>query len=281
MDTKSRIILTRIVTIYILLFLALRFFLHVTPSNLLQPALSNGYMDITYWLFNLTGILHFIVSHKVIAAGFDIALFSCALLVVFFPLKRRFIIPLSLLLFLLGLIYNNYSLHHNQTMAGCMIVLFAFWPKDNDSCFLLWQGVRYLTCLIYPISFFWKTIYGKAFYYWPQGVGTVKANLVEYMYMNPGSFFTGICKWFLQHGWILNAATMAIALMELLMLTGLFTKKYDRVLFWIPILIHVSTYFFTDVLYYELLVLDISLLSLSQINAIGKRVPLLSLGYRL
>lgn len=238
-------------------------------------------MDITYWAFRVSGILNFIVAHQTVAVLFDLLLFSTAILTLFFPLKRRFIIPFSLLLFLLALIYNNYSLHHNQTMAGFMIVLFAFWPRDNEKSFFLWQGVRYLTCLIYPLSFFWKTVYGKAFYYWPQGIGSAKANLVEYMYVNPESSFTSVIKWFLQHSWILNAGTTMIVLMELLMLTGLFTKKYDRILFWFPVIIHVSTYFFADVLYYELLVMDISLLSMLQINTIGKRLPLLSLGSHL
>ena len=279
METKTRIILTRIVAAYILLFLILRFFLHVTPSRLLQPPLSNGSMDITYWTFRVSGILNFIVSNKITSIIFDTVLFATGLMTLLFSLKRRWLISFSILLFLLSMIYNNYSLHHNQTMAGFMIVLLAFWPQDNETSFLLWEGIRYLTCLIYPLAFFWKTIYGKAFYYWPQGAGSTKANLVEYMYMNPDSLFTGIIKWFLQHAWILNAGTTLVELMELTMIIGIFTKKYDGKLFWLPIIIHVSTYFFSDVLYYELLVLDISLLSMIQINKIGKRLPLLSLGH--
>ncbi len=278
MDTKQRIILTRIVTAYILLFLLLRLFLLVTPSRLLAPPLSNGYMDLTYWGARFTGILDFIVLHKPVAVLFDIFLFITGLSSLLFPLKKIFIIPFSLLLFLLGLIYNNYSLHHNQTLAGFMIILVAFWPGDNEKSFLLWQGVRYFTCLVYPIAFFWKTVFGHAFYYWPQGVGSVKANLVEYIYLNPAGLFTGITKWLLQHGWILNAGTVLIGLLELFMIIGIFTKKFDRLLFFFPIIIHVSTYFFSDVFYYELLVLDFSLLSMRQINKIGKAVPLLSLG---
>ena len=222
--------------------------------------------------------MNFIVQHQPAAIIFDILLFASAILTLIFPLKRKFTVSFGLLLFLLGMIYNNYSLHHNQTMAGFMIIMIVFWPADNETCGLLWQGVRYFTCLLYPISFFWKTVYGHAFYYWPQGVGSMKSNLVEYMYMNPGGIFTQVCKWLLDHGWILNTGTIIVALLELMMIIGLFTRKYDRLLFWFPVIIHVSTYFFADVLYYELLVLDISLLSMIQINRIGKRIPLLSLG---
>lgn len=244
----------------------------------MQPPLSSGAMDPSYWIMRLTGILRLIVENHTASVIYDILLFSAGILSFLFPLKRIFIIPFSILLFLFVFIYNSYILHHNETMAGVCIVLIAFWPKDNENCSLLWQGVRYFTCFVYPMSVFWKSVFGNAIYYWPQGTGSFKANLVEFMYMNPHSVSASVGRWFLQHGWMLNTGIVMVHMMELLMAIGLFTKKFDRILFWFPVFIHVSSYFFADVFYLEMLVVDISLLSMLQIAGIGKKLPLLAYG---
>jgi hypothetical protein len=205
-------------------------------------------------------------------------LFSTGLLTLIFPLRRIFLIPFSILLFTLVLIYNNYNMHHNETMVGFALVLLAFWPADHEKSFLLWQGIRYFTCLIYPISVFWKAVYGHSLYYWPQGIASFKNNLVEYMFMNPGSFFTSCCQWFIRHPWILNAGAFFVYAIELIIIVGLFTRKFDKFLIWIPIFIHVSTYFFADVFYLELLVIDISFLSMYQVSKAGDKLPLLAAG---
>jgi len=61
-------------------------------------------------------------------------------------------------------------------------------------------------------------------------------------------------------------------LLEGIMVVGFFTKKYDRWLIWVPVVIHVTTYFFSDVFFIELLVVDLSFLSVTQLDRLGKIV---------
>jgi len=132
--------------------------------------------------------------------------------------------------------------------------------------------MSYLTCLIYVLAFQWKTVWGNSFYYLHQGVSTFKSNLVDYLSLNPGTTMTAIYEWFLRHPWLLNAGEKGVVLLAGIMVMGLFTKKYDRYLIWGPVIIHSVTYFFSDVFFIELLVLDLSFLSAA---ALDRLTPIL------
>ncbi len=275
MNNQQRIIITRIVVGYLLIFLFLRFLEHVTPSRWMGPPLFNPQMDLTYWIFKILNLPSLIVYKRIGAVVFDLLLFASGILSLLFPLQRRFIFPFSLFLFVYVIAFNGFAIHHAHALTGMMIVLIPFWAGDNNRFYLLWQGIRYYTCYVYGLSFIWKILPGNSFFNWQQGVGTFKANLVEYMYHNPTSLLTGFYEWCIREGWILNAGNILVVILEGLMIIGFFTKKWDKMLFWFPVIIHLLTYIFSDVLFLELLVLDFPLLSLKQIESIGKKFAFL------
>ena len=266
MTNKQRIILTRLVVGYMLFFLLLRFFEHGTSSGLMKPPLFIVQMDITYWAYRLSPIPGLIIYNKIGSIVFDCLLFGSGILSFLFPLKTRLIIPFSLFVFIYILTLNGFGMHHAHWMTGMMIVLFPFWVKDNNKFYLLWQGVRYYTCFVYAMAFIWKTAIGDSFFNWQQGLGSFKLNLVAYMYHNPDTLLSSFYRWCIREGWFLNAGNLIIMLLEASMILGFFTKKWDGLLFWIPVIIHVATYFFSDVLFLELLVLDFSLLGVKQLD---------------
>jgi hypothetical protein len=150
-----------------------------------------------------------------------------------------------------------------------MVVLLPFWIANNYKFALAWEGMRFFTCFIYVMAFVWKAFIGNSFYYMQQGVNSFKANLVDYMFLNPDHMMTWMYRWCLTHPWILNAGEKIVIIMEGIMVIGFFTKRYDRFLIWVPVFIHVATYFFSDVFFIELLVVDLSFLSLRQLDRIG------------
>jgi len=213
-----------------------------------------------------------IVYNQTGAVIFDFLLFLTGILAAFFPLRPYFIILFSLHAAIYVLTFNAFATHHSHSMAGMMIVLLPFWVVDNGKCFLLWQAIRYYTCYVYSISFIWKAFIGNSFFNWEQGVGTFKSNLVEYLYHNPETFLSGFYRWCIREDWFLNAGNILIVLLEASMIIGFFTKKWDKILFWFPVTIHVVTYFFSDVLFFELLVLDFSLLNMNQFERMNNRL---------
>ncbi|HTQ63293.1 MAG TPA: hypothetical protein VMI12_00770 [Puia sp.] len=272
MSSGQRIIITRCIIIYILCFLLLRFIEYTTPSRLLSPPLFNLQLDITYWVYALLGIPEIIVHNPIGAVIFDFLLFLTGIFAIIFPLNRYFVISFTLLTIIYVLTFNAFATHHSHSMAGMMVILLPFWVADNEKCFLLWQGIRYYTCYIYSISFIWKTFIGSSFFNWEQGVGTFKSNLVDYLYHNPETLLSGFYRWCIREEWFLNIGNIFIVLLEGFMMIGFFTKKYDKILFWFPIIIHVTTYFFSDVLFFELLVLDFSLLNMNQFERMNARL---------
>ena len=272
MNNRQRITLTRLVTGTILFFLTLRLAEHAMLSGLQSPPLFTVEVDFTYWLFRESGIPGWIMQHRAVAIIFDISLFFSGLLSFALPLNRKILAIFALLLFCYAMIFDMYATHHLAQVYGLMVVMLPFLVGNNDKFTLAWEGMRYFTCFIYFMAFIWKTCIGNSFYYLQQGASTVKNNLVDYLSLNPGSGMTHIYEWFLRHDWLLNAGEKGLVLLEGIMVAGFFTKKYDRWLIWVPVVIHVMTYFFSDVFFIELLVVDLSFLSVTQLDRLEKMV---------
>jgi hypothetical protein len=270
MDNGQRIVLTRLVTGGLLFLLFLRWAEHATLSGLASPPLFTMELDITYWLLSLSGIPAFIVHSGAVAKLFDMLLFGTGLLSFLFPLNRKWIISFSILLFLYAISFNTYATHHVGQVSGFMIVLLPFWVRDNDVFYMGWQAMRYYTCFVYVMAFIWKTLINDSFYYLDQGVNSFKKNLFDYIYQNPDNQLTQAYQWLLRHQWTLNTGEKLIIALEGIMTIGFFTRKYDKLLIWIPVAIHVATYFFADVFFIELLIIDLSFLSLSQLDRIRR-----------
>ena len=272
---KERIVISRLVFIFMFIFLLFRFFLHVTPSHLLQPSLFILNFDFSYWAYKFSGFSNLIISDNAGAIFFDSFLFLFCFLSILFPLKQIFVVPFGFLFLIYAITYNTFIVHHAHPLAVMMLITLPFCVKKNESWKLLWEGMRYYICYIYTMSFIWKVFLGNAFWDWDQGIITTKYNLVEYMYHNPSSMMTSIYKFFITHPQLLNAGNTFVILLEGLMVIGFFTKRYDRYLLFLPIIIHFSTYFFSDVFFIEWLVLIFVFFTKKDVDIITKRFPLL------
>lgn len=277
---KVRIVISRLVFGFMFIFLLFRFFLHVTPSHLLQPSLFILNFDFSYWAYKFSGLPNLIIYNQTGAVFFDCCLFLFCFLSILFPLKQIFVMPFGILFLIYAITYNTFIVHHAHPLAVMTLITLPFWVKKNESWKLLWEGMRYYICYIYALSFIWKVFLGKAFWDWNQGVITTKYNLVEYIYHNPDSTMTSIYKFFITHPLLLNAGNTFVILLEGLMVIGFFTKKYDRYLIWLPVIIHLSTYFFADVFFIEWLVLIFVFFTKKDIDTITKRFPLLLKSFR-
>jgi hypothetical protein len=272
---NERIVLQRLVLAYILFFLLFRLFTNATPSHTLQPPLYLIQFDPVYWLFKFS-FLSLINSNQLAADIFDTILFASCALAILFPLKRLFVISFSILLLLYAVSYNIAIVHHAHPLSLTIIITFPFWVKRPTDWKLMWEGMRYYVCFVYTASFIWKTVLGNSFFVWNNGVTSTKLNLAEYLYHNPHSFSAGIMKYFIVHPALLNTGHVLVILLEGLMVIGFFTKKYDKYLILLPVIIHLATYFFSDVFFIEMLVGLFAFLNVRQINWLSTKLPLLT-----
>ncbi len=274
MNNSQRTVLTRLLTGYTLLFFVLRFFEHVTPSGLLGPPLFTTGLDLTYWAYRLLHLPQLLMMNHSGAVLFDLLVALSGVLALLFPLRRKWIIGFSILIALYAIGFNSAAMIHTVTVDGLFLVFLPFWFRDSERFSLAWQGIRYYACYLYFSAFIWKVFIGNAFFYWGQGAGSFKLNLVDYLYYHPDTLLSGFYRWFLRHEWALNGGHVLTILLEGAMGIGFFTRKFDRALFWIPVLIHIITYFFADVFIFELLVLNFAFLNGAQLAAIGQKFKL-------
>ncbi len=272
----QRKIAARLVFGYVLIFLIYRFFINATPSNLLGPPLKVLNFDFTYWVYQLLHIPDVIIYNQTGAVIFDLLLFASCILCILFPLKNGFAIVFGILFFIYAITYNTYIVSHSHPLAVTMLINIPFFFKQDKYWKILWEGMRYYICYLYTISFVWKVFIGKSFFFWEQGINSVKINLVEYLYHFPATSASSVYRYLITHSYLLNIGHILILLLEGLMVLGFFTKKYDRQLMIIPILIHGATYFATDVFFMEILVGIFTFLSLKDMTAINKKLPFLT-----
>ncbi len=272
----QRKIIARLVFSYILVFLIYRFFINATPSNLLGPPLKVLNFDFTYWVYQLLNLQGGIIYNQTGGVVFDIVLFASCILCILFPLKNGFPIIFGILFFIYAITYNTYIVSHSHPLAVTMLITIPFCFTQDKYWKILWEGMRYYICYIYTISFVWKVFIGKSFFFWDQGINSIKLNLVEYMYHFPATTASSVYKYLITHPYLLNIGHLLIVLLEGIMVIGFFTKKYDRQLMIVPVLIHGATYFASDVFFMEMLVGVFVFLSRKNMVAINKKLSFIT-----
>jgi hypothetical protein len=70
--------------------------------------------------------------------------------------------------------------------------------------------------------------------------------------------------------------TIFIFLLEGVMVIGFFTKKFDSLILFLPILIHAATYLFADVFFFDMLIGVLSFLSMRQILRLASYSPIIA-----
>ncbi len=273
----KRKLIGRLVFGYMLLFLCFRFILNATTSRLLGPPLKALNFDFTYWAFELLDMPGLFIYNQTGAILLDVLLFLFCILCILYPLRNIFAVLFGSLFLLYFLTYNTYIVHHTHQLTVFLLVSVPFFCRKHKRWNMLWEGMRYYICYLYVMSFVWKVFIGNSFFFWEQGVSSVKLNLIEYMYHFP-STTTTIYSYLISHPYLLNSGHIMIVLLEGIMVIGFFTRKYDRLLMIIPIIIHVVTYFASDVFFIEMIVGVFTFLSLKDIAAIYKNLSFLTAG---
>lgn len=266
--------LARLVMGFILLSLAFRLAQYALPFQFLSPPLYGLGLEIPFRLFKFLALDKILIESPAGSAIFSFTLFAVAIICFRYPQTNFFWIAFSLIFFLYFICYDMTAISHLHPLSAIVWITVPFWAKRPGSRWLLWEGMRYYACFIYAASFIYKIIGGSLFF-WENGVNSVKWNVAEYMYQNPGSITSEILSYSIGHPLILNAGHLVVMLAEGLMIVGFFTKKFDRYLVWVPVLVHLSTYLYSDVFFLEMLILVFLFFNDKQIAWLQKEIPVL------
>lgn len=241
-----------------------RFFTHSLLSQMQAPPLRYVSFDYTYWLYQATGIPKFIVQSHTGALIFDIILlFSTLYCCVTGATKRLPMFVAALGWTLYALSYNAYSYHHNVTMIGITVLPWAFMATKPETFALTWRGFRYFCLFIYADAFINKAFIGRNLFDPSMGTEIIKTNQSLYMVAHPDSTLTACYSFFITHPLLSYIGFCAMVAMQGAMIIGFFTRRFDAILFWLPFVFHTMTLLFVDVFFYEVLILNLTLLPLA------------------
>lgn len=207
---------------------AYRYFTHSLVHQLQQPLLSKSDFDYAYWFYHFIHFPEVFVKNRMGAIFFDGALLVSTIACFINMGRNREVVLLCALSWsFYGLTYNSYSYYHSHALIGIMVLPYAFLAKEEDNFKLAWDGFRYFCLYIYADAFFLKVLAGPPVFSFPAGLEII---------------------------------------LQGCMLVGFFTRRWDRVLFFLPILLLSMTYFFDDAFYFELLILNLTLLPFKEKN---------------
>lgn len=267
------VILARLVMTALFLSLCYRWAIQVLPYQFLDPPLFSLSLEMTFRAYKFFHIPDILVHSPIFSFIFSLSLIVTSFLGILFPRKNWLIILFSILYFLYFISYNTFVIIHVHPLSMMVWITIPFWASKAENKLFLWEAMRYYAIFIYAVSFILK-LTGGAFFAWQNGINSMKWNLAEYLYYFPDTLTSSVIRFSVTHPFFVNLGHVIILLLEGIMAIGFFTKKYDRWLLWIPVIIHLSTYLYSDVFFVEMLVVVLLFLDEKQINRIYKNIPL-------
>ncbi len=254
---NDRIFYGRLFFGFVLVTWLWRFYNHVWLHQLAIPVYYLEGLDIGYDELLSSGIPDFITGHYYVALFFDISLLIMALTLFIRPQYWILAILFSIFYYFYIVCFNSYSLKITHSQIGILWMSFPFWANKNKNFILLWQGARYFIILIYCQAFYFKVLNGT--FLREQQAEAVVKYAAGYSLNSTGTntAIGYIVTYFLSHPFILNISYNLIILLEGTMALGLFTKKFDRFLFWIPILVHISSFIFMSLAFFEMMIVSL------------------------
>lgn len=255
----NRVIITRLVMIHCLFCLLLRAYSHTLPMQLAQPVLTRASYNITHLLYNISGIGQLLTQHYAASVFFTAALFAVVILLFVFPRKSWLAMAFALLFLLLIVTTNVYVDFNQHYLFLLWIGVLPFCARRDSTFGLLWEGARYYACWVYGSTFILKLING-AMWQWDYGMMTMKEQIAEYVFLNPGTNLTALYTWLIRHPELVNIGQKLVFLAEGLFLAGFFTRKYDHLLIASGLIIFITTSLFANVFFIEQLGIMIMLL---------------------
>ncbi|MEO8821542.1 MAG: hypothetical protein ABI374_11910 [Ginsengibacter sp.] len=226
-------------------------------------------MDPTFWIMHLLRIPGLISSNFYLSWFWDVVLFACCIGILIFPGKRWLIAIFIVFYFVYYVIFNSYGAHHTHSLVAVLIAPVPFlFPKKSFT--FSWQALRYFLLFIYSAAFLWK-FFRFSWLQTDQGILIVKKNLTPYLYFNPHTFLADIYFWLLNNPIFIEVIFFAGFILEGFFIVGFFTRKYDKALFFISLILPIGFWFLADAVFYEQVILSLTLLPVATIIKFSDR----------
>ena len=240
------------------------FFSNTLLHQLQRPVIKFPYVDLTYWGMHWLGLPEFLTGHFAVACLFDVALFASCIGCLWEPEKRLYVWSFIVLYFIYFITFNTFGAHHTNHKIGLLLIAIPFTVTDYKSFNYLWQGLRYFLLFAWADAFLWK-FFRLAWLHADQGILIMKKNVAAILYFEPNSWKADLYRWLLQHpGWV-NGGYIFGVVMEAAFIVGFFTRKYDKYLFVLSILLPIGFWLIADAYFFQLMILNLTLINFHKV----------------
>lgn len=233
----------------LLIIFIYRYFSNSLLHQLQHPVLIFPGIDNTYWLLHYLDIPHYLTRRNAGAIAFDVILFGLVLACAFRSRQRLF--PALLLVFLWTylIVFNTFSGHHYY-QVGFLFIAIPFLSRENKNYAVLYDAVRYLFCFLYFSSGMYKLFRGAIFN--PDQMQSILMNdNASSIFHNPTGWHSDLVLYLIEHKHLSQGLFIFATILEISLLIGFFTKKYDGWLLCGLIAFHIGNYMMTGIPFLE------------------------------
>ncbi|MEO5646988.1 MAG: hypothetical protein ABIQ56_01430 [Chitinophagaceae bacterium] len=237
--------------IYAWLFLILVYFFlnHSLLYQLSLPPLIYIGTDNTFWLFHLFGLPQFLLQHSGAALAFDVILTTSCLAFVFIP-DRTILAWISVAgCWILYISYCS-AAGHQFAQIGYLLIPLAFLVKDEAKFKLMWKLIRYWVCFLYFCGGVYKIYYG-GFAFDDNMAEILRAMNAEWLFLRPEGWRSETIAYLIDHKAMAQGLYQLATILDLLMVIGFFTYRFDRWLLISLVIFHFSNYFLLHISFVE------------------------------
>jgi len=211
---------------WLFLVLVYFFFNNSLLSQLQQPVLIYPGSDNTFWLLHIFNVPQFLLQHYWAALVFDILLTCSCIICVVLPQQRLFTWISTGGAWILYIAYCSAAGKH-YAQIGYLLAPIPFLALKDQKFDLLWNLFRYWVCFLYASAGLYKIYYG-GFGYGDNMSHILMQDNAEWFVFNRSGLHFHTVDYLVQHPglsqWFYRAATI----IDLSLLVGLFTKRYDK-----------------------------------------------------
>lgn len=254
LDNYAKIIFT-----YFLVLYFYRIYSGSILTAIFNQPLKDAGTDFTFWMLNLTQLPSFIISNYWCCVIIDSSILLLSVVCIFKNKHRYIFASLMLLLFFVQRItVETFSATHTKSISCVMIALLPFCLKKEENVTLLIEFGRFFLIYILVISAYHKFMNGALT---PDSFVNVLINQhLDLATLHPTHISYRVAHYIINHPTLANILFYALFITQISFIAGVFTKKFDKILFFLLICFAISTYYIMRIYNFDITILGLSLL---------------------
>ena len=201
--------------------------------------------DPATWLIYLANIPQWITANQWAGILLDTLIIALLLLFIRNPFNNRLALLLFLLLLLFYVTLMGHLVHHNFQFGFCLVFIPFIFRKETNRQFAF-EAARYFLLFFYVSAAWWKIYYNSLSDISHFSHLASSQFTPYYLEVNTG-IRTAFNLFLVSHPWFGWSLFVTSVVLELLVIVGFFTKRFDK---WIAIFIllfHFSNWFMMDI----------------------------------